>query len=266
MNRSDFVASLIDDKCDPTLGWRIHTHLKILGIESLVNPHDFETAAEGPTYTPKRAFEALRDAIHLAYKNLGLDVENDPSIKETPTRFAKMFVGELTKGLNYDFFPKCTATPNGSWKQLETPSTRNPVGPKDSIIEVPTGRIDEAVIVKKIRVTSLCEHHLQTIDGFAHIAYIPKDKVLGLSKFARVAEFFASRPQIQERMTEQIFHALSYILETEDIAVVIDATHFCMRARGVRQPESTTQTNKVGGRFLTNPSLRKEFLDAIALA
>lgn len=266
MNRSDFVTSMIEDKCDPDLGWRIHEYLKGVGIESLTNPHDFEMSVDGPVYEPKEAFKALRDAIHLAYKNLGLDVDNDPSIKETPARFAKMFVGELTKGLNYDFFPKCTATPNGSWKKLETPATRNPVGPSDGFIEVPTGRIDEAVFVKKIRVTSLCEHHLQTIDGFAHIAYIPKDKVLGLSKFARVAEFFAARPQIQERMTEQIYHALAYILETDDIGVIIDATHFCMRARGVKQPESTTQTNRMGGRFLSVPELRKEFLDAVALA
>lgn len=231
-----FVAGLIEDKCDPILGKQVRAYLMSLGLENMLLPDNYE---------PGMAFIALVEGISLAYKHLGLDVFNDPSITDTPERFAKMFVGELTKGLNYDFFPKCTATPNGVGGTL-------------------MGAVDEAVIVKKIRITSLCEHHLQTIDGYAHIAYIPKDKVLGLSKFARVAEFFAARPQIQERMTEQVFHALSFILGTEDIAVAIDATHFCMRARGVRQPESTTQTNKVGGRFLTNPSLRKEFLDAIA--
>lgn len=254
MNGTEFVKSLTEDKCDPKLGAQVYEHLHRLGLEAVDYTH----------YDPICAFEALEDGIRSAYRGLGLDVEQDPSIQDTPRRFAKMFVGELTKGLNYDFFPKCTATPNGVLVRKDRPSTGVSVGGADGLPQVWVGRVDEVVLVKNIRVTSLCEHHLQTIDGVCHIAYLPKDKVLGLSKFARVAEFFAARPQIQERMTEQIYHALAYVLGTPDIGVVVDATHFCMRARGVRQPGSTTQTNKMGGIFLDKPEARKEILDACA--
>jgi len=283
--KTKFVAGLVEDKCDPILGKAVRGYLASKGLE---------TSFGDERYDPGFAFDSLVRGVYHAYKSLGLDVDNDPSIIDTPRRFAKMFVGELTKGLNYDFFPKCTATPNGvdyldqaefdsyveerleAWNDNPYHIKGANLKTREDILDMEAtklkkmhltskvGAVDEAVIVKKIRITSLCEHHLQTIDGYAHIAYIPSTKVMGLSKFARVAEFFAARPQIQERMTEQVYHALSLILETEDIGVVIDATHFCMRARGVRQPESTTQTNKFGGRFMTVPELRKEFLDAIA--
>jgi GTP cyclohydrolase IA len=253
--KTNFVKSLVDNKIDPHLGFKVYNHLKSKGLETW----------NESTYQPAVAFKHLEEAIYTAYKSLGLDVDNDDSIKDTPKRFAKMFVGELTKGLNYNFFPKCTATSNGNVLAEEGPETRSIVSSDDDGFTVKgvEGNYDQAVIVKRIRTTSLCEHHLQTIDGFTHIAYIPNTKVLGLSKFARVTEFFAARPQIQERMTEQIYEALSFILETADVAVVQDAVHFCMRARGCKQPESWTQTNKMGGRFLTNPELRREFLDAI---
>lgn len=251
---TDFVKSLVDDKCDPLLGEQIHLHLLKQGLET-VDPTQ---------YNPGAAFIALDNGMYGAYKFLGLDVAHDPSIKDTPKRYAKMFVGELTRGLNYDLFPKCTATPNGNVLAGRAPDTHHPVGPKDTgETRTTIGRVDEVVMVKNIRITSLCEHHLQTIDGFCHIAYLPKDKLLGLSKFARVAEFFAARPQVQERMTEQVYHALTLILGTEDIAVVVDAVHFCMRARGVKQPESWTQTNRMGGVFLTKSEARNEFLAAI---
>jgi GTP cyclohydrolase I len=256
LNPTEFVASLVEDKCDPLLGGKVREHLTALGLETQITED----------YNPSAAFTALDNGIYGAYKFLGLDVENDPSIKDTPKRFAKMFIGELTKGLNYDFFPKCTSTPNGNVLVHTIPAAKSMISPgetKDVEIKRTVGAYDEAVIVKNIRTTSLCEHHLQTIDGFTHIAYLPRTQVIGLSKLARVAEFFAARPQIQERMTEQIYHALALILETPDVAVVIDAVHFCMRARGVKQPESWTQTNKCGGKFLTKPELRQEFFDAI---
>lgn len=250
---TDFVKSLVDDKCDPYLGERVHERLKELGLETV-------DLAE---YNPGAAFVALDNGMYGAYKFLGLDVEGDPSIKDTPKRYAKMFVGELTKGLNYDLFPKCTSTPNGNVLVERAPDIRAPVGAEDHFVKRTVGAVDEVVMVKHIRITSLCEHHLQTIDGFAHVAYKPSTKLLGLSKFARVAEFFAARPQVQERMTEQIYHALALILETENIAVVVDAVHFCMRARGVKQPESWTQTNRMGGIFLTKAEARSEFLSSI---
>lgn len=266
-----FVASLIEDKSDPILGAKVKQYLRQLGLENTYQPNEEDSRALVPGYRPKAAFTALEQGIHGAYVHLGLDVQRDPSIQDTPKRFAKMFVGELTRGLNYDFFPKCTATPNGNMipnpdyaKELEAAATAR-IGetvkkPEEFIVK---GGYDQMVLVKDITTVSLCEHHLQTIDGVTHIAYIPKHKVLGLSKFARVAEFFAARPQIQERMTEQIYAALQFILGTDDIAVVQDSVHFCMRARGVRQPNSRTFTDKVGGRFLTNATLRKEFFDAI---
>ena len=119
------------------------------------------------------------------------------------------------------------------------------------------------VAVDRIQTISLCEHHFQTIYGHTYIGYIPGTQVLGLSKFARVTEFFARRPQIQERMTQQIYAALSFILKTEDIAVVQVCEHFCMKARGAMQANAITRTNKMGGRFMSNPALRAEFLAGV---
>jgi GTP cyclohydrolase I len=118
---------------------------------------------------------------------------------------------------------------------------------------------DEMVLEKGIRVMSVCEHHFVTINGRAHVAYIPNQKVLGLSKLNRVVEYFARRPQVQERLTEQVYAALSLILDTEDVAVVIEAEHFCVKMRGVEDPDSTTVTSKLGGKF-RDPALRSEFL------
>ena len=154
---------------------------------------------------------------------------------ETPTRLAKMYVDELYWGLDYNNFPKCTAI-------------ENKMG------------YDEMVLEKNVTVLSTCEHHFVTIDGLAAIAYIPNKKVIGLSKLNRIVEFFSKRPQVQERLTEQIYHTLTYILGTEDVAVVIDAVHFCVRSRGVRDYNSSTITSKLGGRFKSNPALRAEFL------
>lgn len=240
---TDYVLDLVSDKLDPVLGQHVHQHLIGLGLDS---PREDAIKAAGRVYQPKVAYEALKQGIYTAYKNLGLDVDCDPSLMDTPKRFAAMFVGELTKGLNYDFFPKCTATPNGV---------------HDAGVLV--GAYDQMVRVEKIQTVSLCEHHLQTIDGFTHVAYIPASKVLGLSKFARVTDFFAARPQIQERMTEQIYASLCFILGTEDVAVVQKAKHFCMHARGARQHQSITTTDRMGGRFLTNASLRQEFFHGI---
>jgi GTP cyclohydrolase I len=240
-----FVNSLSNSKTDKILGLRVREHLIKLGLEP----------AQNGNYNPELAHREIAVGIYNMYSHLGLDVQNDPSIKDTPRRVADMMIGELTKGLNYAFFPKCTATPNGV-DNVEAGS-----GPG---VKVRVGGYNQMVLVQRIRTISLCEHHLQTIDGFTHIAYVPGPKVLGLSKFARVVEFFASRPQIQERMTDQIYHSLAFILETPDIGVIQDAVHNCMRARGVRQPESRTVTDKMGGKFMDNPALRKEFADAIA--
>jgi len=227
-SHTDYVANLTLDKCDPELGKLVQGHLEQMDLE---NPRAGE-------YNPKDAVYAIRMGIENGLLHLGIDI-NDPSTSDTGNRYAKMLVGELTKGLNYDFFPKCTATPVGNLKDM--------------------------VLVRNLEVMSLCEHHLQTIDGVAHIAYIPNEKLLGLSKFARVTDFFCRRPQVQERLTAQIAEALKFILETDDVAVIVSAKHYCMKARGSQQHHSDTTTDRMSGKFFTNPQLRKEMFDAIRI-
>jgi GTP cyclohydrolase I len=165
---------------------------------------------------------------------LGLDLTDD-SLIETPKRVAKMYVNEIFWGLDYDAFPKCTTVDNKM-------------------------HYNEMVVERNVNVQSNCEHHFVVIDGLATVAYVPKQKVLGLSKINRIVEYFSKRPQIQERLTEQIFHTLQFILETEDVAVMIDAQHYCVKSRGVEDTGSSTVTVRLGGGFKTDTSARNEFL------
>jgi GTP cyclohydrolase I len=119
---------------------------------------------------------------------------------------------------------------------------------------------DEMVMEKSINITSFCEHHFQPITGTATIAYIPNKKVLGLSKLNRVADYFARRPQVQERLTGQIFHALCFILETDNVAVLLDAEHGCVKNRGIQDHASHTVTSKLGGVFKEDAATRAEFM------
>ena len=118
----------------------------------------------------------------------------------------------------------------------------------------------EMLVEKNINLYSTCEHHLLPIVGKVHIAYISNGNVVGLSKMNRVVEYFSRRPQIQERLTEQIYHALSFILETENVALTIDAKHFCVKSRGVEDTECSTITSRLGGNFKAHPEVRAEFL------
>jgi GTP cyclohydrolase I len=165
---------------------------------------------------------------------LGLDLTDD-SLIDTPKRVAKMYVNEIFWGLDYDSFPKCTTVDNKM-------------------------HYNEMVVERNVSVQSNCEHHFVVIDGLATVAYVPKQKVLGLSKINRIVEYFSKRPQIQERLTEQIFHTLQFILETEDVAVMIDAQHYCVKSRGVEDTGSSTVTCRLGGGFKTDPAARQEFL------
>jgi len=149
-----------------------------------------------------------------------------------------MYVNEIFWGLDYDAFPKCTTVENKM-------------------------KYDEMVVERNVNVQSNCEHHFVVIDGKAVVGYIPNKKVLGLSKINRVVEYFSKRPQIQERLTEQIYYALEYILETSNIAVVIDAQHYCVKSRGVEDVGSSTVTAKLGGCFKSDPAARAEFMDIV---
>lgn len=175
----------------------------------------------------------MREILEL----LSLDLTDD-SLVETPHRIAKMYVDEVFSGLDYTNFPKITVIENKM-------------------------NCDEMVRVKDITLTSTCEHHLVTIDGTATVAYIPRGKIIGLSKINRIVRFFAQRPQVQERMTQQILVALQTLLESDDVAVTMDATHYCVKARGVMDATSTTTTTALGGIFKRNPATRAEFLNGL---
>jgi GTP cyclohydrolase I len=183
----------------------------------------------------KDKIEQIQEHFTHIMKLLGLDLRDD-SLIDTPKRVAKMYVNEIFWGLDYEAFPKCTAVDNKM-------------------------KYDEMVVERNINVQSNCEHHFVIIDGLATVGYIPNQKVLGLSKINRIVEYFAKRPQIQERLTEQVFHALQAILETESVAVVIDAQHYCVKSRGVEDTGSSTVTSKLGGVFKSDPAVRTEFMN-----
>ncbi|MGA8854261.1 MAG: GTP cyclohydrolase I FolE [Christiangramia sp.] len=169
---------------------------------------------------------------------LGLDL-NDDSLKGTPQRVAKMFVNEIFSGLHPNRKPKASTFENKY-------------------------QYGEMLVEKNITVYSTCEHHLLPIVGKAHVAYISNGTVVGLSKMNRIVDYFAKRPQVQERMTMQIVHELQNVLGTLDVACVIDAKHLCVNSRGIRDIESSTVTSEFGGAF-KKKEIRREFLDYIKL-
>lgn len=216
-------------KCDPELGKKVHEHLVNMGVETPSTNNDLDR---------KDKIDIIEQHFSKIMQVLGLDLADD-SLAETPKRWAKMVVNETMWGLDRSAFPKCTAVDNKM-------------------------HYDEMVVERNITVQSLCEHHILPIVGKATIAYIPNKKVLGLSKMPRIVEYFSRRPQIQERLTEQIFHALSYILETDNIAVMVDATHLCVSSRGVEDTSASTITSKLGGVFKTDASARAEFMRLVS--
>jgi len=215
-------------KTDPELGRQVHEHLVKMGVE---------TPTVLNNYDRKEKIDHIEAHFTHIMRILGLDLSDD-SLIETPKRVAKMYVNEIFWGLDYEAFPKCTTVDNKM-------------------------KYDEMVVERNVNVQSNCEHHFVVIDGVATVAYIPNKKVLGLSKINRVVEYFSKRPQIQERLTEQIFHSLEYILDTENIAVVIDAQHYCVKSRGVEDVGSSTVTSKLGGVFKQDPAVRLEFMNIV---
>lgn len=220
-------------KSNAELGLAVHKHLLSKGLET---PITEQVLADN-----KDKVEAIVPHFTKIMELLGLDLTDD-SLEETPHRVAKMYVNEIFWGLDYTRFPKCTAI-------------ANKMDYRDSF-----------VLERNINVQSNCEHHFVVIDGLATVAYIPHDKVLGLSKLNRIVEFFAKRPQVQERLTEQICEAISFITESPDVAVYIDASHYCVKSRGIQDTGSSTVTLAVRGTFAEpNSEIRREFLNIARL-
>jgi len=194
-----------------------------------LRPDAFKHSDEEKIKKIESHFRAIMDT-------LGLDLSDD-SLKGTPKRVAKMFVKEIFTGLNPAQKPDISLFDNK-------------FGYKQMLVE------------KNIRVQSFCEHHFLPIYGKAHVAYIAGDKVIGLSKLNRIVEYFSKRPQVQERLTVQIADELSRTLQTEDVAVFIEAFHMCVQARGIEHQESITITSEYRGAFLKE-NVRQEFLQYI---
>jgi len=216
------------NKCDPLLGTEVNAYLKKKGVQ---------TPMASQPLSNKEQQEYIIRAFDVIMDTLGLDLKDD-SLKGTPKRVANMFVNELYWGLSDEYFPRAMTVQNKM-------------------------SYDEMIVIKDVTSMSACEHHFVTIDSKCSIAYIPKKKVLGLSKINRIVEYFSRRPQIQERLTEQIFYALEYVLGTSDIAVVMNGVHYCVKSRGVEDTSSSTTTSKLGGKFKELPALRAEFMSLI---
>ena len=206
-------------------------------VKDALERRGLETPMQPNTVSREEKKEKIESHMREILNLLGLDLTDD-SLEETPHRIAKMYVDEIFSGLDYSNFPKITVIENKM-------------------------NVSEMVKVKDITVTSTCEHHLVTIDGKAAVAYIPRGKIIGLSKINRIVRFFAQRPQVQERMTQQILVALQALLESDDVAVTIDATHYCVKSRGVMDATSVTTTTALGGIFKSNPATRAEFLHGL---
>jgi GTP cyclohydrolase I len=184
--------------------------------------------------TKEKKIELISEKFTEIMEILGLDL-NDDSLKDTPRRVAKMYVNEIFSGLDPEHFPKMTVIENKM-------------------------KYDQMICVSGVSTLSFCEHHFLTIDGVATVAYIPNKKVIGLSKINRIVQFFSRRPQVQERLTKQIADCLQYVLDTEHVAVHIDAKHYCVIARGIEDTASSTVTTEVRGHFRTKVQTREEFL------
>jgi len=204
-------------------------------VRNALIEHELETPLINTGLTNAEKYTRIKGLMTEVVSTLGLDLSDD-SLAETPHRIAKMYVDEIFSGLDYARFPKL------------------------SMIENKMGA-NEMVTVRDIDLTSTCEHHFVVIDGVAKVAYIPGDKIIGLSKINRIVHFFAQRPQVQERLTRQILVAMQSLLGTDDVAVSIDAAHYCVKSRGIRDSNSRTGTTALGGCF-KEPQTRAEFLNA----
>ena len=190
------------------------------------------TAADLEVPDPESGLEAAAAAAKQFLEALGVSTDG-PGLRESPSRMARAYA-EMLSPRSFEL----TTFPNDE-------------------------KYDELVVVKDIPLQSLCEHHLLPFTGVAHIGYLPGERILGLSKFARVVELFARRPQVQERLTQQVATWLDDQLGPKGVGVVIEAEHSCMSLRGVRAAGAVTRTSALTGTLRSNPATRHEFLSAL---
>lgn len=219
----------------------IHSQTDISNIEEMGDNHHM-TSAETPLrpdaflLSDDEKIAIIEDKFRDIMQTLGLDL-TDESLKGTPYRVAKMFVKEIFEGLHPDNRPDVKVFPNSY-------------------------DYSEMLVERDIQLNSTCEHHFLPIVGKAHVAYYSNKGIIGLSKLNRIVNYFARRPQVQERLTIQIADELSRVLVTEDVAVVIDARHMCVSSRGIKDQSSSTMTAEYRGKF-KNPEIRRELLNHI---
>lgn len=199
--------------------------LLLKGLENPIIESDLDNYARISQIT-----KHMTSIIHLLKLNL-----NHDSISNTPKRIAKMYIEEIFLGLDYLNFPKITVIQNNTMK------------------------INDMVTIRDINITSMCEHHFIVFHGKAIVSYIPKHYIIGISKINKIVQFFAKRPQLQERLTQQILLALQTLLYTNNVAVFINAVHYCVKARSIHDNTSTVNTTALGGIFKSNTNIRKEF-------
>lgn len=226
--------SFIKMKTEGTL----EDHFEQVGEDHISSSEDTPLRKDAFVLSDDEKIKRINSNVREIMLTLGLNLDDD-SLKGTPNRVAKMFVKEIFGGLHPDKKPKSSTFDNKY-------------------------KYGEMLVEKNITLYSTCEHHLLPIVGRAHVAYISKGRVIGLSKMNRIVDYFAKRPQVQERLNIQIVRELQKALGTDDVACVIDAKHLCVNSRGIRDIESSTVTAEYGGKF-KEEAVRREFLNFINL-
>lgn len=216
----------------------LEEHYEEMGDNHASSAEDTPLREDAFILSDEEKIKRIKGSVKEIMLTLGLDLEDD-SLNGTPNRVAKMFVNEIFGGLHPNKKPKSSTFENKY-------------------------KYGEMLVEKNITLYSTCEHHLLPIVGRAHVAYISNGTVVGLSKMNRIVDYFAKRPQVQERLNIQIVRELQKVLGTEDVACVIDAKHLCVNSRGIRDIESSTVTAEYGGKFKED-AVRKEFLNFINL-
>jgi len=214
----------------------LNTHFEELGDEHAASSHETPMRPDAHDLSDEEKIQIIQDNFRNIMHTLGLDLTDD-SLKGTPYRVAKMYVKEVFGGLKPERQPGMSTFDNKY-------------------------KYNEMLVEKNITLYSHCEHHFLPIVGKAHVAYISKGQVIGLSKINRIVDYYAKRPQVQERLTMQVVKAMQEALGTEDVACVIDAKHLCVNSRGISDIQSSTVTSEFGGQF-KDPQIRREFLDYI---